>query len=59
MGVGHEKLNYGDTNIFTHSHTPTRIHKQTLGQTDKTAVDSFYFIRLLIWNNFRLSSGIG
>lgn len=45
MGVGHEKLNYGDTNIFTHSHTPTGIHKQTQGQTGKTAVESFYFIR--------------
>lgn len=55
MGQGHAKLNYGDTNTHT---------KHTLRQTGQTAVDSFYFIRLLIWSNSRkkkrnLSSIVG
>lgn len=44
MGVGHEKLNNGDTNIFTHSYTHTQAYtnkQKTLGQTRQ---DSSRFI---------------
>lgn len=56
MGVGHEKLNYGDTNIFTLSHRNTpenaRTDKQTDGRTDSSRIILIHF------DLKQLSSGI-